>query len=151
MQIQKSKNLSSHKAVRPIAKYAQRVSLVFVAISIFLVSFMTITRLLFTQEVVATNNLRAMARIYYEDYFYEQFVGERSGVNLATAFEPYLKTGFRPVTLRQLLSFDKGRLAAESNRFLGCDKLATTIQITPTPPFGAEDYHLETALVCDAE
>lgn len=145
------KQLSQQLKNQPLAEHARRASFATVGICLFLISFMTITRLLFTEEVVATNNLRAMAKIYYEDYYYEKFTADQSGTALAAVFKPYIETGFRAVTLRQLLTFDNSRLSAEAAKFANCDKIASHIKITPLPPYGAGDYHLETALVCNEE
>lgn len=134
---------------QPLAKLARRTSIATVGICFFLVAFMVATKVLFTDEVVATDNLRHLAKIYYEDYYYYEFASNRSGATLATAFEPYNATGFRAVTLRQLLSFDNNRYASAADRFSGCDALSTTAKITPVPPYGVQDYQLETTLVCN--
>lgn len=134
---------------QPLAIYARRISFAIVGVCLFLVTFMVTTRLLFTEDVIATSDFRAMGRIYYEEYYYDTFVGERSGVEIQNIFLPYTETGFRAVTLRELFTFDNGRLAGREAQFEGCNKIHSNIKITPTPPFGKTDYHLETTLVCN--
>ncbi|MFV0485202.1 MAG: hypothetical protein ACK5MU_03195 [Candidatus Saccharimonadales bacterium] len=136
---------------QPLAGYARRTSFAIVGICLFLVTFMVTTKLLFTEDVIATSDFRAMARVYYEDYYYDTFVGERSGVEREAIFQPYMETGFRPITLRELLTFDSGRLASKESQFIGCDKIHSNVKITPTPPFGKTDYRIETTLVCSNE
>jgi hypothetical protein len=137
------------KPYEPFAAKARRISTVQIGVCLLLVVFMSVISLLFTRDVVATHNLRSMARSYYENYFYERFASGRTGAELTDAFQPYATTGFRPTTLRQLLTFDGGRFAAQEDDFADCHKINTTVKITPTAPYGAGDYHLETTLVCD--
>lgn len=134
---------------QPLAVFARRTSFAAIGICLFLVTFMATTKILFTEDVVATGDFRAMSRIYYQDYYYDIFVGERSGVELEAIFQPYMDTGFRQITLRELLTFDSGRLSARGSQFEGCDKIQSYAKITPKPPFGKTDYQLETTLVCD--
>lgn len=145
----KIKQIQNWLKFQPLALYARRTSFAIVGICLFLVTFMVTTRLLFTEDVIATSDFRAMSRIYYEDYYYDTFVGQRSGVEIEAIFQPYMETGFRPITLRELLTFDGGRLSAKEKEFAGCNKIHSNAKITPLPPFGKTDYQVETTLVCN--
>ena len=147
----KLKQFQNWLKVQPLAIHARRTSFAIVGVCLFLVTFMVTTRLLFTEDVIATSDFRAMSRIYYEEYYYDTFVGERSGVEIEAIFQPYMETGFRAITLRELLTFDNGRLSAKEGEFEGCNKIHSNVTITPTPPFGKTDYRLETTLVCSGE
>lgn len=97
----------------------------------------------------AERKLATIAKDYYENYFYERFVGERDP---ATALKPYAKTGFQRVYLRQLLLFDNQRHESARKLFEGeyrCDTNATAATYYPEEPFGRGDYRVEYTMACE--
>ena len=114
-----------------------------------LVLWMVLASFYFNREAIAVRSLDYMAKDYYENYFYEKFLGGREAN--AEVFEKHIENGFPKVNLRQLLTFDGARNGARAADFYDCDKKMTMIKITPVEPFGRGDYALETKLACGWE
>jgi len=114
-----------------------------IVVCVLLVVWMVFAGFYFDRETVAMRSLSRLAKDYYENYFYDNFVTEGVG-----GFESYAEIGFPNVSLRQLLSFDGARNADYVKDFYGCDKERTVVKITPLKPFKRVDYVIETALDC---
>lgn len=97
---------------------------------------------------IAERKLAMIAKDYYENYFYERFVGERDP---ATTLKPYARMGFQKVYLRQLLLFDNQRHQSARKWFeeYKCDTNTTAATYYPEEPFGRGDYRVEYTLVCE--
>lgn len=117
-----------------------------IVICVALVLWTVFASFYFNREAIAVRSLDYMAKDYYENYFYEKFLGGREAN--AEVFEKHIENGFPKVNLRQLLTFDGARNGARAADFYDCDKKATTVKITPVEPFGRGDYVLETRLDC---
>ena len=101
----------------------------------------------------ASRELHALAKDYYENFFYDLLLRENSNdADLEKIFEPYVKHGMQPVLLRQLLLFDDSRHESSRKEFVNdsykCDTNTTFVKITPVPPFGRTDWEAEYNLSC---
>jgi len=126
--------------------FSRRVVTGQIVVSILAVVWMVFANAYFSREAIAIRTLDYLAKDYYENYFYDKFLGDRE-VDEAS-FEDYAKTGFLRVSLRQLLSFDGARHSDSEPDFYDCDKKTTVVKFTPVEPFGRRDYVLEARLDC---
>ena len=113
---------------------------------VVVVGWMVFATFYFQKDVVAARSLDNIAKDYYENYFYERFLGGREAS--AEVFKNHTEHGFTDVKLRQLLSFDRSRNAKYADDFEICDKKNSWIRIKPVAPFGKKDYTIETKLDC---
>ncbi len=116
------------------------VSTVMVGVSVFVAVH-------FNAEAVAHRKFEAMAREYYEDYYYDKFFETMTDEAKAAKMEIFEKTGLQPVLLRQLLLYQNGKNAGmrkyfETNRY-NCDKNTTSAKFYPVKPYGRTDYTVE--------
>ena len=130
-----------------MAGIARRVVTGQIVVSVLLVAGMVLANIYFSREAIALRTLETLAKDYYENYFYDKFLGGRE--DRTALFGGYAENGFGEVSLRQLLSFDGARLAEAEVDFYDCNKKTTTVKITPVEPFGRKDYVLETKLDCE--
>jgi len=124
------------------------ISTIMVALSVFAVVY-------FNPETVAERTLEKMGREYYEDYYYDKFMGTISDEAFQEKMEIFKETGLQPVPLRQLLLYQNEKNAGYRSVFekkgFACDKNQTMVKIIPKEPFGKTDYELEVALKCTRE
>lgn len=94
--------------------------------------------------------ITALAKDYYENFFYPQITNGKSDTATKETLERYADTGFANVSLRQLLLFDSGRHAAEAHSLTKyCDTNATKVRFYPKPPYGPRNYHAEFVFSCE--
>lgn len=129
------------------ANFARRATILQVTICLVCVGFMLVANLILNKRAVAERTLNAMAKDYYENYFYDVFLAGDNGS--AEAFGAYATTGFPEVDLRQLLTFDNLRNSKYVDIFGECNKKKTTVKITPTEPYTRTSFGYETKLDCD--
>ena len=140
---------------RPVSVAARRfittgviISAVMVALSVFAVVY-------FNPETVAERTLEKMGREYYEDYYYDKFMGTISEEAFQEKMAIFKETGLQPVPLRQLLLYQNEKNAEYRSVFekkgFSCDKNQTVVKIIPKEPFGKTDYELKTDLKCTRE
>ena len=147
-----SKKLKAKKAPTPVEKkitFGCLIVLIIVVIVSLFVGFF------FNPERVAERKLAALAKDYYENYFYENFSETIERDDKAEAFKKYEETGFAPVYLRQLLLFDNERNASFEKYFkndrYSCDRSKTKVQFFPVEPYGKKDYTVEYTFSCNYE
>lgn len=126
---------------------ARKLALVIIAISTVAIIGSLVTNVYLEPERLALKELQFIARDYYENYFYQNYLNEHTyedGLDIEEAFSAYTAKGFPAVRLRQLLLYDGGKYAAsrayfEAERFT-CDENLTSVTYVPYAPFGRTDY-----------
>lgn len=128
-----------------------------VAIAVVVVGFLVaaasiIYANLFKDNFFADKKFEELARNYYENELYENFIVEHEGEDLGVAFSKYTK-GFT-VKLRQLLNneFLKNNQNYRSyfeNSNYSCDTNSSFARFIPKEPYGKTDYDIELNLNCN--
>lgn len=94
-----------------------------------------------------------IAKVYYEQYLYPEFIKEHSSESLESAFADYAKPGFPTVRLRQILNYytimrgEDIRSYFETTNYK-CDTNSSTIDYLPYSPYGPNDVKIEKNLSC---
>ena len=135
----------------PVEPIARKFVAVVIFACIFLVFFNLAAHAVLDPKKMAENELQALAKDYYENYYYDSFTADLTAEDFATAFLTYHDYGFPKVYLRELLLFDDGRHANYRGYFDGqyyCNTNHTYIQIFPQPPYGKKDYTVEYKYEC---
>ena len=134
------------------APHAKRIVIGIVFICLVVVIGATVASWYFSPDKVARREIERIARDYYENYFYNNFFAELTGEDRQTEFEKYVKRGFAPTYLRQLLNYDDGKHQASAGYFSDpnytCDTNATNVIFYPYQPFGEENYTMKIEMVC---
>lgn len=103
-------------------------------------------------EYATEREINALAKDYYENYFYDKFVENLGDNSLTEAMGQYNEVGMDPVKLRQLLLFDDGRhensRAVFTNKSYPCDTNLSYVKYRPFAPYGKTDYTYEVKLSC---
>ena len=127
-----------------------------VAIAVVIIGFLVaaasiIYANLFQEKFFADKKFEELARNYYENELYENFIVEHDGEDLSVAFSKYTK-GFT-VKLRQFLNheFLKNNQNYRSyfeNDSYACDTNSSFARFIPKAPYGKTDYDIELTLNC---
>ena len=143
----------SFRSVKLFSPLAKRTVVVFVAICITLVTINVVASSYFNPETVVNREITALAQEYYEDYLYQNLIGDRTGDAIVEELKRYDTVGVNNTYLRQLLLYDSGRRKGASGYFdqpgFTCDRNKTYIKYFPDPPYGKKDYHFDIKLVCE--
>lgn len=106
----------------------------------------------FAPEQVVQRELAGMTRDYYEDFFYDNFVGNMKQAEIEKQFSRYATNGFPRIKLYQLLQYDNQRQAEKAKYFnykdFTCNTDGTYVMIYPEAPYGKTNYRMETHLDC---
>lgn len=128
----------------------RKIVLTLCVFGLILGGFMIGQRIYHNPEKVAEREIKKMARDYYENHFYHQFVGKKgeNGARLAK----YQEHGLSPVLLRHLLSYDGAKYdnlrKYFDNKEIACDTEKSQVTIKPKEPFGRNDYEVLVFLYC---
>lgn len=143
------------KISRSRARQAKKIAVIVILIATVTVAGSLWANQYFSPAGRAGRELQALAKDYYENFFYDLLLREsKSGgeTDLEKIFEPYAKHGMQPILLRQLLLFDEGRHESSRKEFINdsysCDTNKTSVRITPIAPFGRTDWKAEYNLSC---
>ena len=147
-------NTRLHKRNDPTQE--RRLVTIGIIVSVAMVGVSLFVAICFNSEAVAHRKFEAMAREYYEDYYYDKFFGTMTEEGKAAKMEIYEKTGLQPVLLRQLLLYQNGKNAEMKKYFetkdgFSCDRNATSAKFYPVKPYGKTDYTVEFNYVCSQE
>ena len=138
------------------SKIIRGLMIVVVLISACSVGFSLMVKKNVTAEALAEKQFQELAKSYYEDFFYDNFVNshkdEIAAKGAEFVFKPYLKTGFPMVKLRRLLSYsDENNLDKRiyfEHKKLTCNKDLSSVTFKPHAPFGKTDYTTDPILSC---
>lgn len=146
-------NAKIHKRNDPVV--ARRFVTVGVLVSAVMVGVSLFVTVYFNPERVAERKLAELATRYYEDYYYDKFMGEMSEELKDEKMKLFETTGFQPVLLRQLLLYQNGKYASYKGYFekagFKCDKNKTSAKFYPVYPYGRKDYTVKYELECGEE
>lgn len=138
------------KKFAPIAKRIAGITIVLCSV---LVLLNAAASAYFNPKTVVEREITALAEEYYEDYLYENLVGNRTGDAIKEELKRYKDTGVSETYLRQLLLYDSGRRKDAGGYFeqkgFKCDRNKTYVKYFPEYPYGKENYHFEIKLVCE--
>lgn len=136
----------------PLEPFARIFTTCVIVLCIVLVFFNLGAHAILDPKRMAENEFEALAKDYYENYYYDEFVKNVPEDELAMAFQTYTDYGFPRVYLRELLLFDNSRHADSRALFEGqyvCNTNNTAIQIVPYAPFGKTDYKVNYFYDCN--
>ena len=133
------------------AMVARRVIIGVIIVAIAVVMVGLITSFFCNDERMTQRKIDEMTREYYEDYIYPKLInGAMSKEEINKVMERYVKWGFSPVSLRQLLLYD-GRKNMEEGGFVKnyCDENETKAKIYPEAPYDKKSYRIEYMYKCE--
>lgn len=136
----------------PLEPFARRFATLVIILCLSLVFFNLGAHAILDPKRVAESEMEKIAKDYYENYYYDEFVNSVPEGELNIAFATYTDYGFPRVYLRDLLLFDNGRHAASRAYFesqYACNTNRTAIQIVPYAPFGKTDYRINYFYDCE--
>ena len=136
----------------PLEPFARRFSTLVIILCLLLVFFNLGAHAILDPKRVAESEMEKISRDYYENYYYDKFVGSTPEEELGMAFQTYTEYGFPRVYLRELLLFDDSRHADSRAYFEGqyaCNTNRTAIIIVPHAPFGKTDYEIQYLYDCE--
>ena len=135
------------KSQRTFHLTARKLTLMIIVVAVLTVGLALLLGAIFNPEATTKREIEAMARDYYETYYYENFKVSEDDV---AVFSEYTESGFAKTTLRQLLLFDGGRYKSAYERLTNyCDENATTVLFYPVEPYGAKNYRAEYNYSCN--
>lgn len=138
------------KLMAPLAK---RVVYGIIVAAAVLVAVNIAVSLYFQPDRVVSREIDLLAREYYENYYYQNLVGERTGEEKEKLLSRYAASGTAPTYLRQILLYDGGKHKDLEGFFVNdtytCDLNKTAVVFFPEAPYGPENYHFETRLSCE--
>ena len=133
---------------RKFVTWGVMISSVMVVVSVFVAVY-------FNPEAVAHRKFEAMAREYYEDYYYDKFMAGIVDEVFESKMATFEQTGLQPVLLRQLLLYQNGKNAEMKKYFetgsFSCDRNTTSAKFYPVAPYGRTDYTVEYNYSCVSE
>ena len=135
----------------PLEPFARKFSTFAIILCLLLVFFNLGAHAILDPKRMAENEMQKIAKDYYENYYYDQFIQNVPENELDIAFATYTDYGFPRVYLRELLLFDNSRHASSRPYFEGqytCNTNTTAIKIIPYAPFGKTDYEIEYIYDC---
>ena len=107
----------------------------------------------FTPEKTTARAMEKIARDYYENYFYDNYVGDRSREEIEEELSGMKESGFPRTYLHDLLLFDNERHAEDAKEFrhkgYTCDTNKTYVIFYPKEPYGKKDYDVKYEMVCE--
>lgn len=141
---------SSSPKFSTISKF---ISLGIIIISMVLVVLALLLAIFNRPENVIKAKIDSLARDYYENYIYEEFVNSDAYAeitDLEAVMQKYVKRGFSRVALRQILLHDPDKYANDAAYLREyCNENSTFIQIFPESPFTRTAYHMEITYSCN--
>lgn len=138
-----------HFPLEPIARKFVAAS---IFVCIFLVFFNLAAHAVLDPKKMAENELQALAKDYYENYYYDTFTENLPEEDYLVAFTTYSEYGFPKVYLRELLLFDDAKHADSRAYFEGqylCNTNRTGVVFVPHAPFGRTDYEVKYTYDCE--
>ena len=147
-----AKKIQSKKVADPVEK---KITIICLIVSTIVVAASLFVGIFFNPEKIAKRKMEYLVADYYENYFYDNFVGTVEDDDSDKVFEKYAEIGFAPVYLRQLLLFDN-RKHDDFNKYFTtknyvCNKNVTRAQIFPVAPYGKTDYKVTYTYSCNYE
>ncbi|MBR2997045.1 hypothetical protein IKF33_01230 [Candidatus Saccharibacteria bacterium] len=138
----------THKRTRKMES-SQKIVLCLMITSSILVIFALIVFAYFYSDTIVKNRLSMLAKVYYEDYYYNNLTNNDTKTNV---LESYAENGLPMVRLNQLLSFDNHKYAEFESDFVNsrytCDLNNTSIKYYPVAPYGPQDYNVKYTYAC---
>ncbi len=128
-----------------------KITIILIIMTIIVVVATIIFNHLSENHYFADKKFEELARSYYENSLYENFVKEHDGEDLSEAFSKY-KNGFN-IKLRQLLNYEflehnsNYRSYFDTDKFT-CDTNTSHVIFKPHAPYGKKDYDAEFNLDC---
>ena len=102
-----------------------------------------------SNEKQLKENLTAMGKTFYEEFYYPQM--ESSQEDVKEYMKKFETTGIK-VNLANLSKVSKvDKKLVESLTKENCDEEKTSVRITPKSPYGKTDYDIEVELSCGNE
>ena len=148
------RGLSFKSPRTPVAAYRyavtpKKVILTVIFVAVFVVIIATICSILLNPERLVPKKSEALARDYYEFYFYEGMLNsENYSGNPEKALSEYQQTGIAPQTLRSLYLLDKEN---DNAKYLlkYCDGDETVFRFFPEPPYARNSYRVDYTYSCN--
>lgn len=138
----------THKRTRKMES-SQKIVLCLMITSSILVIFALIVFAYFYSDTIVKNRLSMLAKVYYEDYYYNNLTNNGTKTNV---LESYAENGLPMVRLNQLLSFDNHKYAEFESDFVNsrytCDLNNTSVKYYPVSPYGPQDYNVKYTYDC---
>ena len=152
--VRQSRQSRSKETSRKVLVVARRTILAVIILAMMTVVLAAVVQSYATPENMVKREVEAIARDYYENYFYQSIIDANSVAEEKKTLDEmmgrYVTPGFAKVSLQQLLLYDSQKHAG-AGRLLKeyCDADKTYIKAFPVAPFGQTDYRVEYHYSCN--
>lgn len=140
------------KIAKKHSRFTSRIMIALIFITLITVVAAVVIYKLQDKNYFVNQKFEILAKNYYEEVVYPEFVAEHSGEPLEKAFDKYQNNGFT-IRLRQILNYEflnknnDYRSVFEGDNF-SCDTNSSSAKFIPYAPFGKTDYNAEYTLNC---
>ncbi len=107
---------------------------------------------LYHNSFFAEQKFDEIARNYYENTYYEEFLSEHNGEDLGEAFSKYhngITVKLRQILNTEFLNNNKNYRSYFDTESYTCNTNTSTAKYLPHEPYGKKDYDLELNLKCE--
>ncbi len=122
---------------------AQKFSLYLIVATVVVVIFALLINIFFSSSQIVENRLHYLAKVYYEDYYYDNLTANGNTDTLAQ----YSEQGLPSVKLSQLLTFNNHQYANFKTYFMNdrytCSVTGTSVRYYPVAPYSPQDYTVQ--------
>ena len=129
-----------------------KVAIIALAVAMVVVAGYTALQFHNMPEYATEREINALAKDYYENYFYDKLVENAGDNSISDIMSAYAEKGMEPVKLRQFFVYDNARHQDSEKIFTTaeypCNTNTSTVRYTPVAPYGKTDYTYEVNLSC---
>ncbi|MBP5512535.1 hypothetical protein J6X90_04135 [Candidatus Saccharibacteria bacterium] len=139
------------KMVRNRSNFVMKVTVFLIIIGLITAALAIIFTHLYDNSYFAEKKFEELAKNYYENTLYEDFITDHDGEDIAEAFKK-IPTGFR-VKLRQILNSEflnsnQNYRSYFDTKSYTCDTNTSNVVFKPHESYGKKDYDMEITLNC---
>lgn len=128
---------------------AKRIITGIICAVIIIVGVAIACKFLLNEERITKTRMEKLAAEYYEGSLYESLIhGAMDQTEIEQAMDKYIKRGFAPVYLRQLLLYNDEK-DTDGMIHKHCDENTTSVKFYPEAPYNKKSYRMEFQYDCD--
>lgn len=139
------------KMVKNHSNIVMKVTVILILVGIVAAALAIVFTHLYDNSYFAEKKFEELAKNYYENTLYEDFITDHDGEDIGEAFKK-IPTGFR-VKLRQILNSEflnsnQNYRSYFDTKSYTCDTNTSDVVFKPHEPYGKKDYDMEITLNC---
>ncbi len=139
------------KMVKNHSNIVMKVTVILILVGIVAAALAIVFTHLYDNSYFAEKKFEELAKNYYENTLYEDFITDHNGEDIGEAFKK-IPAGFR-VKLRQILNSEflnnnQNYRSYFDTKSYTCDTNTSDVVFKPHEPYGKKDYDMEITLNC---